>query len=216
MTFRAVLFDLDGTLLDTLRDIADSMNAALARLGHPGHPVEAYRGFVGEGVERLAECVLPPADRDRGSIRRAAELLGEEYAARWGATSGPYPGVPEMLDGLEALGLPLAVLSNKPDDFTRLTVERLLPRWPFRVVLGARPGVPRKPDPTAALEIAGLLGVAPGDILYLGDSGVDMRTARAAGMFPVGALWGFRAAPELVESGAALLLSRPAELLERL
>jgi phosphoglycolate phosphatase len=216
VTYRAVLFDLDGTLLDTLRDIADAMNAVLARLRLPGHPPVDYRLFVGEGVTRLVERALPEERRDGELIRRAEAMLDEEYAHRWNATTRPYPGIPGLLDELAARGVPLAVLSNKPDDFTLLTVSRLLPAWRFHPVMGARPGVPRKPDPAAALEIAGILGIVPSDILYLGDSGVDMRTARAAGMHPVGALWGFRSAAELNEAGAAALVGSPAELLELL
>ena len=125
----------------------------------------------------------------------------------------PYPGIPELLDALTARRLPLAVLSNKPDDLTTLIVSRLLATWRFAAVHGARPQVPRKPDPAGALHIARELDLAPGRIIYLGDTRVDMETARAAGMHPVGVLWGFRAAEELRDGGAAELLAHPGELL---
>jgi phosphoglycolate phosphatase len=139
-----------------------------------------------------------------------------EYARRWHAKTRPYPGIPQLLDTLTAHGLRLAILSNKPHDFTVRIAERLLARWSFDPVLGARAGVPKKPDPGAALEIAGQRGIPPGAWLYLGDTSTDMETATAAGMFPVGVLWGFRGAAELEASGARLLIQRPDQLLELL
>lgn len=207
----AVVFDLDGTLVDTLADIGHAMNAALAALGQPGHPFEAYRGFIGEGVRRLAERALPPG---RGDLVDAAtaefrRVYGEHLLDR----TRPYPGVPELLDGLVAAGVPLAVLSNKPDPATRRIVESLFARWPFAEIGGERPGVPRKPDPAAALAIADALGVAPARCLFVGDSGIDVATARAAGMVAVGAGWGFRGADELRAAGADVVLGAPPELL---
>ncbi len=213
MGYRAVIFDLDGTLLDTLQDISDSMNAVLGRLELPAHLPEAYRRFVGDGVERLVWRALPKEKRDEEMVRHGVALLSEEYGRRWDATTRPYPGIPGLLDSLATRGMPLAVLSNKPDHFTRLSVSRLLPSWRFHPVLGARPGVPKKPDPAAALEISSTLGVSPELILYLGDSGVDMRTATAAGMCAVGATWGFRPAAELREHGARTLIEIPSDLL---
>ncbi|MGE5599497.1 MAG: HAD family hydrolase [Bacteroidota bacterium] len=210
--FSAVLFDLDGTLLDTLDDLAASMNAVLAGRGLPGHPVEAYRHFVGDGMETLVRRALP-AGSDEAAIAASLAAMRAEYGRRWADQTRPYPGVPDMLDALAARGLPMAILSNKPDDFSRLTVERLLPRWRFRAVVGMRPGVPRKPDPAAALQIASELKIPPNQFIYLGDTGTDMCTARGAGMYAVGALWGFRTAEELRENGAARLIAAPGELL---
>ena len=123
---------------------------------------------------------------------------------------------PDMLDALAAQGVRLAVLSNKPHDFTELMVRGQLPRWHFETVAGARPGVPRKPDPAVALQITRMLGIEPSEIIFLGDSEIDMKTASAAGMFAAGALWGFRDAGELRESGARELLACPADLLRLL
>ncbi|MCR4411808.1 MAG: HAD-IA family hydrolase, partial [Thermoguttaceae bacterium] len=124
-----------------------------------------------------------------------------------------YEGIPELLDALVARRLPMAVLSNKPQEFTRLCVERLLPRWRFATVVGAGAALPRKPDPTGALCIASEFGVSAERILYLGDTNTDMQTAVAAGMYPVGALWGFRTRDELLASGARALVERPADVL---
>lgn len=209
---RAVIFDLDGTLLDTLDDLADSGNAALAKLGLPGHETDAYRLFVGLGVGELALRMLPEAARDEATVARAVELLVAEYTARWKDKTRPYEGVPEMLEELRALGLPLCVLSNKPQNFTEASVRLFFPGFPFRLVRGATQEVPRKPHPAGALAIAGGLGLAPGAFWLVGDSSTDMKTARGAGMLPVGVLWGFRSRAELEQSGAALLIARPGEL----
>jgi phosphoglycolate phosphatase len=214
MQYHAVLFDLDGTLLDTLADLADSGNWALGQLGFAEHPTEAYKYFVGDGVENLVRRAVPAGRNDAATVARGAALVREAYAQRWAEKTRPYPGVPELLDALLARAMPMAVLSNKPDDFTHLCVEKLLPRWSFATIVGARPSLARKPDPAGALMIAERLGLAPAEILYLGDTNTDMQTAVAAGMFPVGALWGFRTAEELTASGAQRLIRRPAELLE--
>jgi phosphoglycolate phosphatase len=213
MRFHAVLFDLDGTLLDTLEDIADSTNAALRAQGFPEHPLSAYRYFIGDGVESLVRRALPPERLEAATLACSAELMRREYSARWADKTRPFPGVPELLDALTACGLPMAVLSNKPDDFTQLCIARLLPHWRFEVVLGAVAGMPKKPDPAAARQIAARLNLPPAQIVYLGDTNTDMQTAVAAGMYPVGALWGFRTASELTASGAEVLLKTPMELL---
>lgn len=209
---RAVIFDLDGTLLDTLDDLADSGNAALNTLGFPTHPADSYRWFVGLGVAEMARRMLPEAARDDATVVRASTLLVEEYKQRWKAKTRPYGGVPEMLEALRAAGLPLCVLSNKPQGFTEITVRQFFPDFPFRMVCGARPEVPSKPHPAGALAIASELGLAPGAFCFVGDSSTDMKTARGAGMLPVGVLWGFRPESELVENGARLLVAAPGEL----
>ena len=210
---RAVLFDLDGTLLDTLDDIAGAMNAVLADWGLPEHPVAAYRRFIGDGAVWLARRVLPDARRDEETVRRCVAAFRAQYAARGDPETRPYPGIPELLEALAGRGLRLAVLSNKPHEFTVALVQRLLGRFSIEPVLGSRPGVPNKPDPTSALEIAGQLGIAPGEWLYAGDTGTDMETAARAGMAAVGVLWGFRGADELTAAGARQLIRHPGELL---
>ena len=214
MPFRAVLFDLVGTLLDTLEDLADSMNAVLCRMGFPVHPVESYRYFVGDGQEFLVRRALPEEKRgDEGTVRACVAEMREEYGRRWAAKTRPYEGIPELLETLAARSVKTAVLSNKPDDFTKIVVARFLPRWTFGAVRGLLPGGPRKPDPAGALAIAAELGLPPSDFVYLGDTATDIMTAVAAGMYPVGALWGFRTAGELFSAGAERLAARPEELL---
>lgn len=216
MIHKAVIFDLDGTLLDSLEDLADSTNAALAAMGLPQHPPEAYKLFVGDGLEILVRRVMGPCAEDAAAVARGIELAQREYACRWAEKSRPYPGIPELLDGLAARRIPMAVFSNKLDEFTRLCVARMFSAWHFAAVQGATPGHPKKPEPAGALAIAARLGVAPAEFLYLGDTNTDMRTAVAAGMYPVGALWGFRTAEELLETGAAALAKTPLEVLAML
>jgi len=214
--FQAVLFDLDGTLLDTLADIANSTNAALMRFGFPTHPIDAYRYFVGDGMDGLVRRALPEQHRDSQTLAKCDKAIIDEYKNRWTENTKPYPGIPELLCELERRALPKAVLSNKPDDFTKTVVERLLPDFDFQIVRGAKPSVPIKPDPTAALQIADKLDIPPQRFVYLGDTNTDMQTANAAGMFAAGALWGFRTAEELSANGAKALLNTPQEVLNLL
>ena len=213
MTHRAVLFDLDGTLLDTLADVGGSMNLVLRQLGLPEPSLEAYKQYVGDGVECLVRRVLPAERCEPATVAQLGARMREEYGRHWADTTRPYEGVAELLDALTARGLPMAVLSNKPENFTQLCVTRLLPQWRFAAVVGQQPALARKPDPAGALEIARRLGVAPAEMLYLGDTNTDMQTATAAGMYPVGALWGFRSAEELLAHGARALAAHPRDVL---
>jgi len=149
-------------------------------------------------------------------VSQCIEMLRRTYEGNWNVKTCPYPGIPDLLDGLTTRGFKLTVLSNKPHDFTLKIVNRLLSAWRFDAVVGERPPVPRKPDPAAALEIAGRLGIVPARFLYMGDTDTDMKTAHAAGMYAIGVLWGFRTAEELMANGAKMLLSKPSELLELL
>lgn len=216
MKYKAVVFDLDGTLLDTLDDLADSMNSALESRGLPTHSTKEYKYFVGDGVEKLVERTLPKDLRTPDTIQELLLINREEYSRRWDNKTKPYDGIPELLDKLLALRVKTAVLSNKPHEFTVLTVEKLLPGQSFDIVLGVKPGALPKPDPAGATELCKDLGIAPEEILYLGDTNTDMLTANAAGMYAVGALWGFRDAAELLEAGAKTLIAHPTDLLELL
>lgn len=210
---RAVIFDLDGTLIDSAADVGDAVNRVLAAAGFPVHPTTAYYRFMGEGVVELIRRALPEPARSPERIQAGVRAFFAAYEGNWHHRSRPYPGIPELLNGLSERDLRLAVLSNKPHPFTLAFVEHFLPECRFEAVLGQRDGVPRKPDPAGALEIADRLGLSPEAFLFLGDTPTDMRTATAAGMLPVGACWGFRSARELTENGARLLATRPAELL---
>lgn len=215
MPYKAVIFDLDGTLLNTLDDIADSMNFALSSRGLPVHDTEKYKYFVGDGVTSLVQRALPSE-----SPPELREEILAAYTDRYGAhcadRTRPYPGVPAMLRALNEHGLKLAVLSNKPHTSTLAVVAQYFNDVEFATVLGARDGVPVKPDPAGALELAEVLVAEPSEILYLGDTAVDMRTAISAGMTPVGALWGFRTRGELEENGAEFVLEHPADILKLL
>ena len=213
---QAICFDLDGTLLDSLDDLADSMNAALREFGHPEHPTRDYRYFVGEGARLLVTCTLPEVHRDPETIETVFQRYQAIYRENWNRKTRPYRGIPELLDALQARGLSLTVLSNKPHAFTVACVQELLSAWDFDVILGQRDSVPRKPDPAGVFEIAEKLRLAPSDFLYLGDTAVDMQTATAAGCVTVGVLWGFRKAEELRENGAQHLITTPLDLLELL
>jgi phosphoglycolate phosphatase len=212
--FDAVLFDLDGTLLDTLADIGAAANAVLEQAGHPPHPLDAYRRFIGSGVQTLFARALPETARTDATIEACAAGFQTAYAARWNVATRLYAGIAELLDALTAHGARMAVLSNKPDGFTRQCVEHYLAAWDFEVVFGERPGIPRKPDPTSALEIVRIMGIAPERFLYLGDTAIDIQTARAAGMYPVGVAWGFRPVEELQAAGAARIVEAPTEVVD--
>ncbi len=214
MKYKTVIFDLDGTLLYTLEDLADSLNAALAALGFPPRPLDYFNTAVGDGAETMVLRCLPESERDADTLRRATERTLEEYHRRWNVKTRPYPGVPEMLDALTAAGVQKCILSNKPDASTQKVVAELLSHWNFDVVRGARSDTPVKPNPQSAIETAVQCGVAPADCLYVGDTDTDMRTAIAAGMFALGVTWGFRSADELRENGAAALVDHPLEIVD--
>ena len=187
------------------------MNEALVARGLPEHSKQQYRHFVGEGIEVLARRAAPGLSEDE--IQALVVEYRARYAARIDLETRPYDGVPQMLDALVAAKVPIAVLSNKRDDFTLELVRRLFGRWPFVEVRGERAKTPRKPDPTSALEIVRTLGVAPGECAFVGDTAIDILTAVAAKMIPIGVLWGFRDRAELVAAGAARLLTHPRDLL---
>ena len=213
MTYDAVLFDLDGTLIDSLADLGEAVNRMLAELGYPGHPEAAYREFIGEGARRLVERALPASARAEAAlVERALERYQAHYAACWHERTQVYPGLRELLTELASAGVRLGVISNKPDAFTRLCVAHFLPETPFAVVLGQRDSVPRKPDPAAAHEAAATWGGTAERCVYVGDSGVDMRFAQAAGMRGVGVAWGFRDREELWENGAAVVVEEAGAL----
>ena len=215
----AAFFDLDGTLLDTLADIGSACNRMLGAHGFPQHPIPAYATMVGNGFTRTVERALPGAVLAALSPEEREELTAEaraQYAAHLYDHTAPYAGMPEALTELAENGLVLAVLSNKPDAWTEPIIHRFFPDIPFALVRGARPDAPLKPDPRVPLAMLAELGLEPARCAYVGDSDVDMLTARNAGMTAVGAAWGFRGAAELRDAGARLLAARPAELPELL
>ena len=213
LSYEAVIFDLDGTLLDTLHDLGDAMNRVLARHGLPQHPAVSYRKFVGDGARKLVERALPEEERSEENVEALLREFLDDYRVNWARTTAPYPGVPELLDGLASRGIRMAILSNKIHEYTVSCVERFFDIALFEVVFGEREGVPRKPDPSGALEIARRMNVPCERIVYVGDTSIDMKTGRRAGMFTVGVSWGFRQPQELEENGAMLVIERPEQLL---
>jgi phosphoglycolate phosphatase len=213
---RAFIFDLDGTLIDSLADIAEAVNRALDEHGFPRRPLELFPQFIGEGVHKLVERAVPEDALPDIDIPGMMADYQRHYEDTWRDKTVPYPGVDEVLHALRAKGLITAVLSNKPDRFTKLCCEHFFPGDAFQAVLGAREGVPRKPEPDAGIELAARLGVAPEECTYVGDSGLDMQFAVNTGMFPLGVLWGFRSEEELRENGAGRLVARPEEILSLL
>lgn len=214
--YRAVIFDLDGTLLNTLEDIGDSMNRVLEARGLPQYDIDEYRYLVGSGIRMLVYRVLPEEERSDELVQECVNEFREIYDKNWNVKTRPYEGVPEMLDEIMKTRLKVSILSNKPDDFTKKCVDEFLPAWKFKNVVGLNAGIPPKPDPTGALEIAERLRIKPVNFLYIGDTSIDMQTAGSAGMFPAGVLWGFRSADELLEHGAKALVRHPMEILNLL
>jgi len=213
MPSQLTIFDLDGTLIDSLGDLADAMNAVLERRGYPVHPQDSYRHFVGDGIEMLVRRALPPEIVTEPNVAEYVALLREDYSTRWLATTRPFTHIPELLAALRSQRIHTAVLSNKPDSPTRTLVGQLFADHPFVAVRGECIGVPRKPDPTSTLEIISELGVSPQQTVFVGDTPIDMTTGVNAGTLTVGVTWGFREAHELSSAGADHIIQRPLELL---
>jgi len=212
MNGRAVIFDLDGTLADTLEDIGDNMNRVLAGMGFPAQGYDAYRFYVGNGLKNLAFQCLPENARTEDIVATCYDRMMEEYSMNYINKTRLYDGIPELLDALSLQQVKMAVLSNKADPLTQKICTVLLKNWNFEIVMGANDRFPRKPDPASALFVSGRMGVLPANVCYLGDSDVDMKTAITAGFYPVGAAWGLRPKEELVENGAKHVIDHPTEL----
>jgi phosphoglycolate phosphatase len=206
-----LIFDLDGTLIDSLPGIAASLNRALEHCGLPGHADGEVRRFIGNGSYELARQAMPdsslPAD-----ILAVESAFKDDYAITWPEGTAPYAGIRECLETLASAGFRLAVLSNKPHPFTVEIVQRLFPGLPFDPVFGQRPDTPRKPDPEAALQIARYWGFAPERCRFIGDSTVDLETARAARMPAIAVSWGYHDAPALLAAGAKCAVEKVTDL----
>jgi phosphoglycolate phosphatase len=212
MPCRAAIFDLDGTLLDSVEDIAASMNRSLAAMGYPTHPLHAYNYFIGEGVKRLVERALPPEARDDASVETFLAGYRRDYMENWNVHTTIYDGIPAFLADMVAANIPMGILSNKPHEATVKCVDHFFPDIPFVYVAGQRDELPRKPDPTVALDIARRMNASPTDCAFVGDTATDMQTATAASMFAAGVSWGFRTETELRENGAQWIGHHPADL----
>lgn len=209
----SIIFDLDGTLLDTLVDLAETGNIVLRRFGFPSHPVDSYRLFVGDGLRNLVNRMVP-ADCGDDVLSACVKEFENVYQYRWQRNCCLYPGVGDMLTALKERSIPLAVLSNKPHAFTLQFCETFFPEKPFGLIFGQREGFPKKPAPDVALEISRQFRIPAENTFFVGDSGVDIKTAKFAGMSAVGVSWGFRGTQELLENGADYIINKPLELLE--
>lgn len=211
MPYSSIIFDMDGTLLDTLEGLAETCNEVLTLHHWPTHPIPAYKGFIGDGLHNLIKRITPAGTGDI-VLQQCTALFTEIYSRNWKRKCCPYDGISAMLSALKTHGLQLAVLSNKPHAFTTLFVDEFFTEGLFSVVYGQRNGYAKKPDPTVALEIAEHLGTRPQDTVFVGDSGVDMQTAKAAGMTAAGVSWGFRSVQELTDNNADIIVHKPLEL----
>ena len=213
MSFSLAIFDLDGTLLDTVGDIGSAANRVLIEAGYPPHPLTAYRQFVGSGVAVLFERALPKESANPYVIDNCISRFEREYETCWNRDTVPYDGIGDLLDHFLSLGLRLAVLSNKPDSFAKKCVREYFTDYRFEPILGQRPDVPRKPDPTAVREIMQYHQVGAEQVFFVGDSEIDIQTAQNAGVFSIGVSWGYRPASALVDMGVDLLAEEPGDLL---
>jgi phosphoglycolate phosphatase len=217
MKFEGVLFDLDGTLIDSLDDLADSMNTVLQNNHFPTHETEAYRQFIGGGLRNLVRMVLSNAYKENEElVNRCLASMVEIYNENCMNKTRPYEGIPELLDELASRRMKLSILSNKNDALSKKIVQTLLPQWKFEYIVGLTTEALKKPNPAEALRISRGLDILPENMLYVGDSGIDMQTAKNAGMYAAGALWGFRSKEELLVNGARVVLDHPSGLISLL
>jgi phosphoglycolate phosphatase len=214
LKFTCVIFDLDGTLVNTLEDIARSMNRALEARGFPPVPLASYTDLVGWGIKQLAFLALPPEARDEATVEAVAANAARFYAEEPLVHSKPYPGIPELGAELQRRRIKPAVLTNKPDPVAQLVIEGLFPAGTFDAVRGDIAGRPRKPDPASTWELIMQLDSTPRNTVFAGDSEIDIETARAAECHALGVSWGFRAREILEKAGAQRIIDRPQELLD--
>ena len=211
--FKGIIFDLDGTLLDTIEDIKDSMNEVLQKRGFPTYDTEFYKDAVGQGTEMLVIDSLPEDKREEKLIKECLRELKENYSKNWANKTKPYKGIVETLKELESRGIILNILSNKDDRFTREMVKYFFPDFKFAFVFGSRDGIPKKPSPAVPLEIAKKTDLSPENYIFVGDSSFDIQTGKNAGMFTVGVGWGFKSVESLIENGADLIVEEPKQIL---
>ncbi len=206
---KSIIFDLDGTMLNTIADLAASCNHALSELGQPTHPTDAYFYFVGNGITTLARRILPENARTPGNITRCVSLISDHYDHSWHNKTTVYPGIKELLHSLQAKDIAINVLSNKNETTVQKMVAYFLGDFHFQYTFGAVSDFAKKPDPGRALYLAQKLSLAPSEIMFIGDSKVDMQTAGNAGMISVGVTWGFRSRQELIDHDAHIIIDSP-------
>jgi phosphoglycolate phosphatase len=211
--YKAIIFDLDGTLINSIPDIADSMNKVLSGYGYPQYTYNQYKYFVGNGIRRLVERCVPPEHSTPENVENVYKTMVEVYGSNCVNKTCVYDGIYELLDGLSAKRVKKAILSNKTDSITQKICDKLFYNNHFEIILGATDSFPKKPNPRSALFVAESLSVSPDAVFYLGDTSIDMETACAAGFFQAGASWGFRPSEELISFGAKFIANSPRDCL---
>ena len=210
---KIIVFDLDGTLLNSLEDLADSANWVLEQHGFPTHPVDAYRYFVGDGVRKLIERILPQEERTEARIEQCRQEFVAYYKVHMEDKTSVYEGITGLLAELKNRGLKIAVATNKVHIAVKPLMEKYFPEIRFDSMIGQREGVPVKPAPQIMFDILRETGCEPSEALHVGDTATDMQLAHNAGVTPVGVLWGYRPLEELQEAGAKFIIEKPEELL---
>ena len=211
---KLVIFDLDGTLLDTLADIAVSGNYALIKCGFHIRLLREYKNFIGNGTTALIKRMLPDLHVTEKYISEVRDVFVPHYEAHIADNTLPYDGIPELLKTLQSKGLLLAIASNKPLASTNILIQKLLPDIAFNAVLGPNDDIPTKPNPKIVHEILKITGLSPEEAIYIGDSDVDMITASNSGVRSIGVTWGYRSRKELETNGANFIACSPDEILD--
>ncbi|MDD3265918.1 MAG: HAD family hydrolase [Burkholderiales bacterium] len=212
MKYKAVVFDLDGTLLNTILDIANPVNLVLKQYGMPTHEIENFRYLIGNGIGNLVYRALPSEVAESTLYSKVLESVLEEYQKHLNRSTKPYDGITDMLQNLANLGVSINILSNKADEFMDEVVSQYFSEFNFDFIFGARHGVPLKPNPHSIFEIMSELDIDSDECVFVGDSDADMQAAKNAGVYAVGVNWGFRGKEELLRNGADIVIDTPGEL----
>lgn len=214
--FKGIIFDLDGTLVNSLEDLADSMNMVLQQYNFPSHEIQDYKQLTGKGIRNLVCNALPQGHHDNELINNCFDSMMDVYRKNCIQKTKPYDGILELLNELAVRKMKIAVFSNKADEFTKKIVMEVFSMWNFNEIVGLVDEADRKPNPKSAILISKKLGINPENMIYVGDTGIDMQTANNAGMYAVGALWGFRTKEELISNGAKSVIKNPIDLIQLL
>jgi phosphoglycolate phosphatase len=213
MKFKGIIFDLDGTLVNSLEDISDAMNSVLTGLNYPTHSYDDYQYFIGSGLRNLVSKALPASNSTDNEIETCFESMVKRYRETCTLKTKPYEGIIELLDNLTSQNIKLAVFSNKADELTKKITEEIFPDY-FDASVGLSVESLKKPNPFEAVAISEKWNLKPEEVIFIGDSDIDMQTAINANMFPVGVSWGYRTEEELKASGAKLVINNPMELIQ--
>ncbi|BDU24503.1 phosphoglycolate phosphatase [Flavobacterium sp. GSB-24] len=215
MKFKGIIFDLDGTLVNSLEDISDAMNTVLTGLNYPTHNYDTYQYFIGSGLRNLVSKALPASNNSEEQIENCFDCMIDTYREVCTIKTKPYEGIVELLDNLASQNIKLAVFSNKADELTKKIAAEIFPNY-FDAAVGLSTEALKKPNPFEALEISKKWNLKPEEILFVGDSDIDMQTAVNATIFPVGVSWGYRTEGELLASGAKVVIHNPSDLIQLL